>query len=311
MNKTNLTLQKERPAGSPNGSIKFLTDSASDIPKKYAAEKNIGVLPFHIYFRDNKIDTNDYLDGVNITTDKLFEIVEKGGGAPNSSQVTAYEAEEYLRKLILENEYDTYIFTTLSSAGSPIYRNVMSAKDVLEKEGLKFDLRVIDSMFYTVGYYNAIKAGVEAYENGANADDVCEIIDKRCKSTDIYLICDTLEYLKRGGRITGVSAAVGNILDIKPVLTVRDGLVTPYDKVRGMKKAMAKIIELVKERTAQGEYDFLIVYSTKTEAVATFTEIVKNEFNLDSVSLNQVGVTIGLHIGPGLVGLLFQKKVVL
>jgi DegV family protein with EDD domain len=288
--------------------IKFITDSASDIPKKYAEEKNIGVLPFHIYFRDNKIDTNDYLDGVNITTDKMFEIVEKGGGAPNSSQVTAYEIEEYLRKLFLANEYDTYIFTTLSSVASPIYRNVISAKEALEKEGLKFDLRVIDSMFYTVGYYCAVKAGIEAYENGAGADAVCEIIDKRCKETDIYLICDTLEYLKRGGRITGVSAAVGNILDIKPVLTVRGGLVAPFDKVRGMKKAMAKIIEIVKERTTEGEYDFMIVYSTQTDAAAAFAEAVKKEFNLDSVSVNQVGVTIGLHIGPGLVGLMFQKK---
>ena len=289
--------------------IKFITDSASDMPKSYALEKNIDVLPFHIYFRDNKIDKNEYLDGIDINLDMVFDIVKKGGGTPNSAQVTAFEIEEYLRKLIAKNEYDTYIFTVISSVGSPVYNNTIAAIKSIKDDGIEFDIRVIDSMFFTIGYYYAIKGGVTAYENGADADKVCEVIKARTDTTDIYLIAETLDYLRRGGRIKGASAALGTLLDIKPILTVREGLVAPYDKIRGMKKAMAKIIEIVKEKTVGGGYAYAVVYSTKTDSVETFRGMMKEAFPDINIEFLQVGSTIGVHIGPGLVGLMFQKDV--
>jgi DegV family protein with EDD domain len=289
--------------------IKFITDSASDMPRDFAKEHNIDILPFHIYFRDSGIESEEYLDGVNITNDELFEKMQTGKGNPNTSQVTSFEIEEYLRSIVAKNEYDTYIFTCISSKGSPTYNNVLIAKKAMNDDGIDFDLRVIDSEFYTISYYYAIKAGIRAYNDGKTADEIVEIISQKCKNTDIYLSCETLEYLKRGGRITGASVLVGTLLDIKPILTVRDGLVAPFDKVRGMKKVMQKIVEIVKEKTKDGKYDFYIVYSTKTESLSAFIEIVKEEFNLDDINIHQVGATIGVHIGPGLIGLMFQKKV--
>jgi DegV family protein with EDD domain len=101
---------------------------------------------------------------------------------------------------------------------------------------------------------------------------------------------------------------MGTLLDIKPILTVRDGLVTPFDKVRGMKKVMQKIVEIVKEKTSDGEYDFAVVYSTKTENLDAFIQIIKDELKIKEIGIYQVGATVGIHIGPGLIGLLFQKK---
>ena len=289
--------------------IKFITDSASDMPRSYALEKNIDILPFHIYFRDNKIDQNEYLDGVDIDIDTVFDIVKRGGGTPNSSQVTAFEINEHLRNLVAKNEYDTYIFTTISSTGSPNYNNIIRAIDEIKSEGIEFDIRVIDSMFYTVCYYYAIKGGVEAYENGADADKVCDVIKRRVDSTGIYLVAESLEYLKRGGRIKGASAVVGTLLDIKPILTVNDGLVAPCDKIRGMKKALIKIIELAKKDTIDGGYMYAVVYSSKTESLSIFMDMLKEEFPEREIELRQVGTTIGIHIGPGLVGLMYQKDV--
>ena len=123
----------------------------------------------------------------------------------------------------------------------------------------------------------------------------------------IFMVNDTLEYLKRGGRITGASALLGTILDIKPILTVKDGLVAPAEKIRGIKKAMTRIMELVKDATREGGYRYMIVYSTKAAYYDEFVQMVHQNFPGEEIHIDQVGSTIGVHIGPGLVGLMFQK----
>lgn len=288
--------------------IKFITDSAGDIPKAYAQEKNITVLPFHVYLKPHDGEIQEYFDGVDITADEVFSFMEENKGNVSTSQVTAFSIEEYFREMAAKNEYDTYIFTTISSVGSPTYNNVKIALKNLEADGISLDVRLIDSKFYTICYYYAMKEGIKAYENGASADEVVKIIQDCCDSNNIFLVNDTLEYLKRGGRITGVSAALGTILDIKPILTVVDGLVAPKEKVRGIKKAMNRIIELVKEATKEGGYRYMIVYSTKASYYDDFVRMANEAFPGEEIEVNQVGATIGVHIGPGLVGLMFQKK---
>ncbi|MBQ7792053.1 MAG: DegV family protein [Clostridia bacterium] len=288
--------------------IKFITDSAADIPKEYVKEKNIDVLPFHVYLKPHDGEEQEYFDGVDITSDEVFSFMEENKGQVSTSQVTAFTIEEYFRELAAKNEYDTYIFTCISSTGSPTYNNVKTALKNMEADGIHLDLRLVDSKFYTICYYYAMKEGIEAYEKGADADKVVKIIEDCCRSTNIFLVNGTLEYLKRGGRITGTSALLGTILDIKPILTVKDGLVAPAEKIRGIKKAMARIMELVKEATMDGGYRYMIVYSTKASYFDEFVQMAKDNFPGEEISVNQVGATIGVHIGPGLVGLMFQKK---
>lgn len=288
--------------------IKFISDSAADIPKAYAQEKNIDILPFHVYLKPHEGEVQEYFDGVDITSDEVFAFMEENKGNVSTSQVTAFTIEEYFRELAAKNEYDTYIFTCISSAGSPTYNNVKIALKNLEADGIHLDVRLIDSKFYTICYYYALKEGIEAYERGASADEVVKIIEDCCYSNNIFLVNGTLEYLKRGGRITGASALLGTILDIKPILTVKDGLVAPAEKVRGIKKAMSRIMELVKEATKEGGYRYMIVYSTKAAYYDEFVEMVQENFAGEEIHIDQVGSTIGVHIGPGLVGLMFQKK---
>ena len=288
--------------------IKFITDSAGDLPKEFIKEKNIDVLAFHVYLKHQDGTMEEHLDSVDITPDEVFDFMKENKGQVSTSQVTVFEMEEYFRSLAEKNEYDTYIFPCISSSGSPTYNNVQMALKNLKAEGIELDVRMVDSMFYTVCYYYALKEGIAAYEQGADVDEIIRVIDECCKSTNIFLVNDTLEYLKRGGRITGMSAALGTMLDIKPILTVKDGLVAPAEKIRGIKKAMHRIIELVKEATSDGDYRYMIVYSTKADYYNDFVAMTKEAFPDAEINENQVGCTIGVHIGPGLVGLMFQKK---
>lgn len=288
--------------------IKFITDSAGDFPKSFVEEKKIDVLPFHVYLKPTDGEVQEYYDGVDITADEVFSFMEENKGNVSTSQVTAFAIEEYFRDQAAKNEYDTYIFTCISSAGSPTYTNAKIALKNLEDEGIHLDVRLVDSKFYTICYYYAVKEGIEAYERGASADEIVKIIDDCCKSNNIFMVNGTLEYLKRGGRITGASALLGTILDIKPILTVKDGLVAPAEKVRGIKKAMTRIMELVKDATKEGDYRYMIVYSTKATYYDEFVQMVHDNFAGEEIHIDQVGSTIGVHIGPGLVGLMFQKK---
>ncbi len=287
--------------------IKFITDSAGDFPKSFVEEKNIDVLPFHVYLKPHVGDAEEYFDDVDISADEVFAFMEENKGNVATSQVTAFTIEEYFRELAAKNEYDTYIFTCISSSGSPTYNNVKIALKNLEADDIHLDVRLIDSQFYTICYYYAVRDGIAAYERGASADEVVKIIENCCKSNNIFMVNGTLEYLKRGGRITGASALLGTILDIKPILTVKEGLVAPQEKVRGIKKAMNRIMELVKDATKEGGYRYMIVYSTKASYYDEFVQMVHDNFPGEEIHINQVGSTIGVHIGPGLVGLMFQK----
>lgn len=288
--------------------IKFITDSAGDFPKSFVQEKNIDVLPLHVYLKPYDGEMQEYLDGVNLDPDELFAFMEENKGTVSTSQITAYDIEQYFRSLAEKNEYDTYIMTCISGVASPTYTNAKVALSNLKEEGVHLDVRLIDTKFYTICYYYAMKDGIEAYERGASADEIVKIIEDCCYSNNIFLANGTLEYLKRGGRITGFSALMGNILNIKPILTVKDGLIAPQEKVRGIKKAMSRIMELVKEATKEGGYRYMIVYSNKAEYYDDFVRLVHETFSGEEITENQVGGTIGVHIGPGLVGLMFQKK---
>ncbi len=287
--------------------IKFITDSAGDLPKEFIKEKNIDILAFHVYLKhhDGKID--EYSDSIDITPDEVFQFMKENKGQVSTSQVTVFEMEEYFRSLAEKNEYDTYIFPCISSVGSPTYNNVHMALKNLKAEGIELDVRMVDSMYYSVCYYYALKEGVLAYERGADVDEIIRIMDECCKSTGVFLVNDTLEYLKRGGRITGMSAALGTMLDIKPVLTVQEGLVGAHEKIRGIKKAMHRIIDLVKEATKDGTYRYMLLYSTKADYYNDFAKLTRETFSDAEINEHQVGCTIGIHIGPGLVGLMFQK----
>ena len=170
----------------PIKKIKFITDSAGDLPKAFIQEKNIDILAFHVYLKHQDGTMEEYLDSIDVTPDQVFDFMQNNQGQASTSQVTVFEMEEYFRGLAEKNEYDTYIFPCISSVGSPTYNNVQMALKNLKAEGIELDVRMVDSMYYSVCYYYALKEGVKAYENGADIDEIIRVIDECCKSTGIF-----------------------------------------------------------------------------------------------------------------------------
>ena len=147
-------------------------------------------------------------------------------------------------------------------------------------------------------------------DKGASVDDAIKAGVEYMQSWDVYILVDTLKYLEKGGRITKTSAIVGTLLDIKPVLTIRNGLIEPVDKIRGRKKLYKKLIELIKENPDfdSNNLEFAIVQSNK-EYGEEMRDLLKSEFGIDDVlHFVEMGPIVGTHIGPGTLAVLFRLK---
>lgn len=283
--------------------IKIITDTGADIPQELIKKHNLKVFPFLSIFGE---DT--YRTGEEFTSEAFFKKLADTGMIPTTAQTPYPEMDETLREYI--KEYDTIIIFTLSAKASGQNNSLQMITRDIKEEFPDADIRVIDSETFSIGYgMTAVYASMLA-EEGLSADEIVEKSVEYLKSWDVYFIVDSLTYLEKGGRINKASAVIGTLLDIKPVLSIRGGLVEAIDKFRGKKNLLKKLVAKIKENP---EFDaeakqFGVVHSDK-EMGEELARLLKEEFEgAEIVMYNMLGPIIGTHTGPGLAGAFFRKK---
>ncbi len=283
--------------------IKIITDSASDVPAEAIKKYNIEVLPFTIVFPDG----SEYLEQVDITYDEFYDKLSKSEGLPTTSQVTAYQFEESLKQFV--DEYDSIIIITISSVSSNTYQNAISVVKQFQQSGVRARLEVVDSMTYTGAYGVVVTRMAQMASEGKTTDEILEKGRFMLAHNRIYAVIDDLKYLKKSGRIKPLTFTLGSLLDIKPIVTVEDGLVAQFDKVRGVKKAAGRIIELAKKETPDGDGMIILVgYSTDNGTYDAFYQRMRQEFPKAEFEEGRIGSTIGVHCGTGVVVICLIKK---
>jgi DegV family protein with EDD domain len=162
------------------------------------------------------------------------------------------------------------------------------------------EIHLVDTRSASMGVGMLALMGADLASRGVSAPEIARILEERTTDLDMYVALDTLEYLKRGGRISGARAAVGSLLSVKPIITVRDGIVDTADRVRTRAKARERVLELL---TARPLERFAILHTTNAE-VEGFAERVRATTGLpsDAISVTTVGPSVGPHLGPGCVG---------
>lgn len=280
--------------------ILLMTDSGSDIGMERAAEYGIKVLPLKYSFDGEKY----YLDGIDQTIEEFYEMEKSIDDVPKTAQISPLEFEEAFEEAYKEG-YDTVIYTSLSGAASGTCQNaVMMANQVMsEHEGFKIE--VIDSRTYSVLYGFAVIEGAKLLREGKSAEEIIERIKKICYSANAYFLTDDLTHLKKGGRINAATFAVANLLDIKPVLVLKDGLVEQGAKLRGTKNIYKKLVDAAK---AMGDFNLGKVYTVHTcvyEKAADLKAAINEQFPDVEVGDTLVGPTIGCHTGPDLFGIVY------
>ncbi len=278
--------------------ITIITDSASDISQNN--NKGVTVLPMTITF-----DEENYEDGVSLTPDSFYMKLIESSALPKTSQVSPYAFGQAYENALKSADY--VIVITLSSKLSGTYQSACIAAD--DYDGRVF---VIDSENVTVGEQILIDYALSLIDKGIEVNTIVSQLNTMKKRIRLVALLDTLEYLKKGGRISSGAAFLGNVLSIKPVIAIVDGEVSFLGKARGSKQGNNFLIQQV---DTYGGIDYSLPVLLGYTGCST---VLMDKYIKDSSSLwegripvpdiIQVGATIGTHIGPGGIAVAFFSK---
>ena len=275
--------------------IKIITDSTADLSKYLYDKHNIEVLPLLISFGEES-----YLDGVEISAEKVFERIEQDDILPTTAQVTPNRFMEAYKKYL--DEGYKIISIHMSSAMSGTYQSACIAKDSLESD----DIVIIDSQNVTAALGILVLKAVKLKEKGYDIFQIEKELNKIKDNVELSVCFESLEYLVRGGRISKTAGIVGSVLGIKLILEIKDGLMSVKDKIRGTKKAIKKIISDLENADLDEEVPVILINVDNIEIKEALREYM-NENNVDFVEC-PVGSTVSIHSGPHCCGLVFLNK---
>ena len=282
-------------------SVRIIVDSASDIIAERAAELDVTVLPLKTIFGEE-----EFLDGVTMTHREFYEKLIESDVHPTTSQVAPYDYEKAFAEV--KEAGDTAVCIKLSGKLSGTYQSANIAREDFEDI-----VTIVDSENVAVGEQILIERAVQLRDEGKTAKEIAEILEEEKKNVRLIALLDTLEYLKKGGRISGAAAAVGGILSIKPVIAIENGVIEVLGKARGSKNGQNLLREYT---TKQGKIDFSkpfkLAYTGLSDQllkkyIADSQELY-GEFKGEELPISTIGSTIGTHAGPGAIAVAFFVK---
>ena len=281
-------------------SIKIVTDSTSYIPTEYLQKYDISVVSLNVFMNDKStreldIDNNLFYDEMNASNE-----------VPKSSQPIPNEMLNTFENIVKNN--DSIIGIFLSSSMSGTFSNANLIKNMLLEDYPNADITIIDSKTNCMQMGFATIEGAKASLEGKSKDDIVDIINNVLIHSRFLFSPDTLDYLKKGGRIGSASALLGNILQIKPILTVKDGETSVFTKVRTRKKAVDTIVNAVFEDIEENGLGDIIVHHINCEEEGLkVAKRLEEKLNVP-VKTQPIGPVIGLHVGPGSIGIAYHTK---
>ena len=279
--------------------IQIITDSTSDLSLEILRKYNIDVVPLYVVF--NK---NTYKDGVDITTDVLYEKVNELGELPKTSAPTPIDFYNVFKPHIDEGKDIIYI--GLSSYLSTTIQNAKLAAS----EFPNANIEIIDSHNLSAGIGLIVLKVVDYVNQGMDLKEIVENINNYTKKVRTYFAVDDLEYLQKGGRCSALQGFIGNMLKIRPILKVIDGKISLYQKVRGKKeKSLNTTLDYVFEDKDILDTDRLVVIHSHAPEEFGYlkTEIEKN-LNIKEIISLEAGCVICSHCGPKTIGIMYSVK---
>lgn len=281
--------------------MKIYTDSSSDLPKSFFEEQDVGLFPLRVH-----LNNEEYRDILDISPTTIYEEMRKGA-SPKTSQVSPESFLTEFKKLAENNEEGIYI--AFSSNLSGTYSTAVMVLNQVQEQYPNFNFKIIDTKCASLGQGLVVKKAVELREKGLSLEELANEVERFANHMTHLFTVEDLKYLANGGRISKSSAFFGGMLNIKPVLHVEDGRLVPLEKVRGRKKAINRMIELMKERG--GDFSDKIVGISHGDDL-TFVEEVKKlideKLHPKGFEITMVGAVIGAHSGPGTIAIFFTDK---
>jgi DegV family protein with EDD domain len=273
--------------------VAIVTDSASDLPHDRAAALGITVVPLVVNF-----GPQSFKAGVDISIDEFWTRMT----APDAPFPTTAASAPGDFKMAYDAAFaggaDAIVSIHPAGTLSGTIKSAQIARDMLADR----EIHIVDSQSASMGEGILAELGIGMAKMGVSAAEIARVLEDRAKDVDLFVALDTLEYLKRGGRISGARAAIGTLLSVKPIITVKDGQVERAEQVRTRAKARERVIELLTSRPLER---LAVLYTPPAEPDSFRDELVARVpggIDPANVSTQIVGASVGPHLGPGLVG---------
>ena len=275
-------------------SVQIVTDSSCDLPEDLINQFGIGIVPLKIRFGQT-----EFVDRLELTTDQFWEKCRETDELPSTAAPApgAFIAE--FQRAADEGASGVVAIVLSGELSATIEAAQQAAREV---EG-NIDVRVVDSRTVTLGLGAVVVAAAQAAKGGADIDEVSNIATDSAARTHVHAALDTLENLRKGGRIGAAGSLLGSMLSIKPLIEVRDGVVEPAGKQRTRTKALSYLVKVVEEHAQQIES--IYVTHAACDDVDSFVERIQSLVQTD-VLVGQIGPVVGAHAGIGTIGVAFQ-----
>lgn len=279
--------------------IKILCDTINDIPKDIISKYDIEIIPTTIIF-----EGKEYKAGIDIDGDEFYKLLRESSYMPTTAQITYVTYKEVFEKYL--NQGKKILYLAGSSAASGTYQSAILAKNDMENE----DIYIFDTYSLCIGGGLLADEAGKMVEEGKTIEYIISKLEEYREKIEVYFSVDSLDYLHKGGRISGTKAALGTILNIKPVLKIEDGLVKQKGQIRGSKKIVPTLIEQLKTAIGQDFSDKAVYvgYGDDLEICNKFVEKVKDELQPKSVKIFQIGACVACHSGPDVFGIACLNK---
>ena len=277
--------------------IAIVTDSTSDIPRPFVESLGIHMMPQILI-----MGTRTWRDGVDIDPPAFYELLRTSSTFPSSSQASMQDFYDLFHRL--SAEYDGIVAVVVSSKLSGTINSAQAAADELAD----VPIEVIDSYAASMQLGLIVLATARAAVAGAGLEEVAAVARAAVEKTCIYFVVDTLEYLHRGGRIGMAARLFGTALNLKPVLTLSDGVVTPVARIRTRRKALDHVYGLLDDQLAGVDPALLhmaVLHVAAPDDGAELAAQVEARFRPGEMIVGEAGPVVGAHVGPGTVGVAY------
>jgi DegV family protein with EDD domain len=280
--------------------LRLFADSASDLPKEFFETEDVTLFPLRVH-----IGEEEFEDIRTIHSLKVYETI-RSGVQPKTSQASPEEMQSAFEQLAKDKEEGYYI--AFSSELSGTHNTAVMVADQVREEYPDLKLTILDSKAASLGYGLLVKEAAALAKSGKTLDEIQEQIARKAEKLESLFTVEDLDYMARGGRISKGSAFVGGLLNIKPLLHVEDGKLVPIEKLRGRKKVIKRMIELIEERGNNLDQQTLAIsHGDDEEFAELLKQEIQNRFNPKNVEIHLIGSVIAAHTGPGTLAVFFFK----
>ena len=282
--------------------VKILADSACDLPLNFYKQYQVQLLPLKVL-----IDNQEYEDLVSIQPDSVYESI-RAGQMPKTSQVSPTTFERIFTEMAKQKQEGIYI--AFSSELSGTYQTAVMILEQVKENYPDFQLSIVDTKCASLGYGLIVNEAAKLAADNHSKEEILATVHFHTEHMEHLFSVDDLDYLAKGGRLSKASAFLGGLLSIKPLLNVEGGKLVPLEKIRGKKKLLKRMVEVMKERgNSFSEQTIGISHAADESTALELKALIEEELHPQEIMITSIGAVIGAHTGPGTVALFFLNEV--